>query len=83
MSPPAQEILARLKCSPSFGPKNGLFLQKILSQEHLGTTIATSLDPQHPPFCFSSGAFHFSRVDRCPVDWSKFWGASHTFTINS
>jgi hypothetical protein len=75
--------LARLKCSSCFGPKNSFFRKKILRQEHLGTTIGTSLDPQHPPFCFSSSALHFSRVDRCLVDWPEFLGASHASSISS
>jgi hypothetical protein len=41
------------------------FSQEISRQDRLATTIANSVDPQHPRFCPSSGAFRFSKVDRC------------------
>src|SRR5712692_1231774 len=47
-----------------------VFYKEISRQDRLATTIANSVDPQHPRFCPSSGAFRFSKVDRsdfiCP-----------------
>jgi hypothetical protein len=40
-----------------------VFHKEISRQDRLATTIANSVDPQHPRFCPSSSAFCFSKVD--------------------
>jgi len=42
-----------------------VFRKEISRQDRLATTIANSVDPQHPSFCPSSNAFRFSKLDRC------------------
>jgi hypothetical protein len=39
--------------------------EEISRQDGLETTINNSVDPLHPRFCASSGAFPFPKVDRC------------------
>jgi hypothetical protein len=41
------------------------FQKEISRQDRLETTIGNSVDPLHPRFCSSSGAFPFPKVDRC------------------
>jgi hypothetical protein len=41
-----------------------VFRRKISRQERLRATIPDPIDLQHPPFCLSSSAFRFSKVDR-------------------
>ena len=41
-----------------------VFHRKISRQERLRATIPDPIDLQHPPFCLSSSAFRFSKVDR-------------------
>src|SRR5262249_983203 len=77
-----QGILGRGPCPGNFGAPEVLLILRTkeppLSAKNsapgarLGTTIANSLDPPHPPFWLSSGAFHFPKVDRYRMDWSAF-----------